>query len=398
MLKVVILVKEATAEDQQSWEQTFSDVWEGPVEITFQDTYSRSEAADLIVIDFTKWTSGTKEFLASLSSELSGKNFIIFSGEKDLELAVDAIKLGCISFLFKPLKRVDLLSTLGRLTSLIGKKDTSTSDTSQTKSAKIITISSYKGGTGVTTAAVNLAYALSNNFQKKTLIIDACAYANHVSLLLNTIPKCNLIDLCKQGKNLDVDYFNHAVANVNKTLGIIGGLIQKVDSSEANFAILKHINHVASSLYDYIIIDTAARVVDEITMFFIKHADMILLLTTLDILSVKDMQFYMQALVELGIPENKLKPVINRVDLYKGNVETETFQKQINRPIFHTIPNDWETCVNASVEARPLQVIAPNSKIASSYKLLAEKIINMDSNLPVVEIEAKKGLLSWLKR
>ncbi len=398
MLKVVIVVREATVEDQKYWEETFSDVWEGPVEIAFQDTYSRNEEADLIVIDFTKWESGTREFLVNLSSELIGKNFIIFSGEKDLELAVDAIKLGCISFLFKPLKRVDLLSTLGRLTSLIGKKETPETLAIAKKSAKIITISSYKGGTGVTTTAVNLAYELSNNFQKKTLIIDACAYANHVSLLLNTIPKCNLIDLCKQGKNVDVDYFNHAVANVNKNLGIIGGLIHKVDSTDTNFTILKHIHKIASSLYDYIIVDTAARVVDEITMFFIRHADILLVLTTLDILSVKDMKFYMQALVELGISENKLKPVINRVDLYRGNIEAETFQKQINKSIFHTIPNDWETCVNASVEARTIQVIAPHSKIASSYKLLAEKIINIDSDLPVVETEVKKGLLSWLKR
>ena len=398
MLKVVIVVKEATVEDQKSWEQTFADVWEGPVEITFQNTYSKNEEADLIVIDFTKWESGTKEFLASLSSELIGKNFIIFSGEKDLELAIDAIKLGCISFLFKPLKRVDLLSTLGRLTSLIGKKETTTTPDVSKKSAKIITISSYKGGTGVTTTAVNLAYALSNSFQKKTLIIDACAYANHISLLLNTVPKCNLIDLCKQGKNLDVDYFNHAVAAVDKNLGIIGGLIQKVDPTDTNFAILRHINNVASSLYDYIIVDTAARVVDETTMFFIKHADMLLVLTTLDILSIKDIKFYMQALIELGIPEDKLKPVINRADLYKGNIEIDTFQKQINKTIFYTLPNDWETCVNASVEARPVQVIAPNSKIASAYKSLAEKIINIDNEQPVVKTEVKKGLLSWLKK
>ncbi len=400
MLKVIVVTKEATEEDQKYWEETFSDVWEGPVEIVFQDTVSRNQDVDLIILDFTKWESGTKEFLLSLSPEIIGKNCIIFSTEKDLDIAADALKIGCLSFLLKPLKRVDLLSSLGRLTSLIGKKDpTPSTPVISRKTAKVITVTSYKGGTGVSTTTVNLAYALSTTFQKKTLIIDACAYANHISILLNVMPKCSIIDLCKQGKNVDESYLNHAVTFANKNLGVIGGLIHhKADPVDTNITILRHLYKIASAQFDYILIDTAARVIDEITMFFIRQADALLVLTTMDILSIKDIKFYIQALVELGISGAKIKPIVTRVDSYRGNVEPETFQKQLNKSIFHTIPNDTEACMNATVEARPIQIIAPRSKIAASFKSLAEKIINMDSEEPPLEISSKKGLLSWLKK
>jgi len=399
MLKVLVITQQS---DGQYWNESFSNVWEGPVDISLQKDLQDVKDIDLIILDFSSWPIDAHEVLADVTPHLADKHFLIVSDHKDADLAIEAIRLGAIGFLVKPFKRSDFISSLDRLHS------SPKAHLPTRKLAKVITLLSYKGGTGVSTATVNLGFALANIYSKKTLIIDAAGFSNHVTVLLNVIPKCTLADLCKQGKNLDEQYLSNAVSVASKNLNIIGGLIKTSELADLNTPSLEHIMEIASEMYDFILVDTSCHLLDEVTMFFIQKANDLLLLTTFDLLAIRDNRFYIQTLKEIGILEHRIKPVINRQDWYIGSLEPGLVQKQLNHAIFHSLPNDWELCVEAANYGRPLLEFSPNSKLATSYQILAGKISKSDMPLHETVIQEKKqqttteeksskkkGILNW---
>lgn len=368
MLKVQIISQQ---NDLNFWTETFSNVWEGQVDITQEKEYKENKDIDLIIFDFSGIASA-HDLLSAYNPNLVGKHFLVVSDKKDADLAIEAIRIGAIGFLVKPFRRFDLITTLDRLHTTPG------GQVPTRRKGHLIALASYKGGTGVSTTAVNLGYTLSNSYQKKTLIIDAAGFSNHVTVLLNIIPKCTLANVCKQGTNIDEQYLASAVTTVNKNLGVIGGMINTSDFADINTSVLERMLDILTDVYDYIVVDTSTHLLDEVTMFFIQKANDILLLTTFDLLAIRDNRFYIQTLKDLGIAEHKIKPVINRQDWYIGSLEPELIQKQLNHNIFHSLPNDWELCVEASNYGRPLLEVSPNSQLSTSYKILAAKFTKTD--------------------
>ncbi|MBI3591631.1 MAG: AAA family ATPase [Candidatus Melainabacteria bacterium] len=399
MLKVTVITQQ---NDTKYWQDTLGNVWEGPLDISLQTSHEVKKPADLIILDFSGIEANTHELLTDISPSLVGKHFLIVSDKKDADLAIEGIRLGAIGFLVKPFKRFELISSLDRLhTAPTGQIPTK-------RKSRIITMISYKGGTGVSTATVNLAYTLSNVYQKKTLIVDAAGFSNHATVLLNIIPKCTLADICKQGKDIDEQYLTNAVSTIGKNLAIIGSYIKISDVNDINLNCLENFLEIASEVYDYILVDTSTHLLDEVSMFFIQKASDLLLMTTFDLLAIRDNRFYIQTLKDLGISEHKIKPIINRQDWYIGSLEPELIQKQLNHTIFHALPNDWNLCVESANYGRPLLEVAPNSQLATSYKILAGKFTKSD--IPVQESNnilekkaeltddkqaKKKGILNW---
>ena len=71
----------------------------------------------------------------------------------------------------------------------------------QAMSARVITVTSGKGGVGKSNVAVNLAVQMTK-LGKKVLIFDADFGLANVEVMFGAIPKYNLGDLIYRGKNI----------------------------------------------------------------------------------------------------------------------------------------------------------------------------------------------------
>ena len=120
--------------------------------------------------------------------------------------------------------------------------------------AKVITITSVKGGVGKTTTVLNLAgiYALEN---KKVLILDLDLFSASVSVLLNLNPVNDIYSMTDDMNNNRYEDFTDYVTKYNENIDVIGGpkdirMANKVDARFIPIIISK-----ASLKYDVIIID-----------------------------------------------------------------------------------------------------------------------------------------------
>lgn len=175
-------------------------------------------------------------------------------------------------------------------------------------SARIISITSGKGGVGKTSISVNIAATLAKK-GKKVLVIDADLGLSNVEIMLGVTPSNTLRDVIKEGKSLEEVIINGPF-NIDFISGGNGFLelaeLSDIDREEILIKIQK-----LDELYDIIIIDTGAGISKNVTAF-LEISDEVLVVTTSEPTALTDAYSIIKVLHEAKL-EQQMGLIINRV-------------------------------------------------------------------------------------
>jgi pilus assembly protein CpaE len=97
------------------------------------------------------------------------------------------------------------------------------------------------------------------------------------------------------------------------------------------------------------------------------------LLTELKVPALRAAQRMIGVFRRLGYPNEKLGVVVNRYQS-EDVVSPSEAAEVLKTEIFFRLPNDYPTCSRASTDGVPVAVTAPQSKLAASYKQLANRL------------------------
>jgi flagellar biosynthesis protein FlhG len=199
------------------------------------------------------------------------------------------------------------------------------SDKSQKKDklAKLIAITSGKGGVGKTNFILNLAIAMSIR-GKKVLLIDADMNLSNIDVLLGIYPEYTLSNL------MDNEI------TVEKLLVEGPRGIKILPASSGDMAIMQNQKHYQTALiqaymdlrsdFDYILIDTGAGISDY-TIDFVLSADKIAVMTTPEPTAITDAYAMIKVLffraqrpnisliVNMAQTEDEAKNIYNKINL-----------------------------------------------------------------------------------
>ena len=178
---------------------------------------------------------------------------------------------------------------------------------------KIIMFYSPKGGTGVTTLAVNAAVALRNE-ETRVVIVDANLQFGDVAIFLNEQGKNTILDLAPRADELDpsiVDevMIKHALSGVQ----ILASPSRPEHGEKVSPDQFTKLLRYLRQLYDYIIVDTSSYL-NDITLSVLDVAEIVVLVTAQDIPSIKNDRLFLDLLLTLNIPLEKVALVMNKYD------------------------------------------------------------------------------------
>lgn len=191
------------------------------------------------------------------------------------------------------------------------------------KKAKVLAVTSGKGGVGKTNFAINLAISI-RRLGYKVLIFDADIGLANIEILTGTIIKYTIADLLLSDKDI-----NEIIGEGPEGIKILSGgsgfnELSMINSENTN-RILREIEKL-ESIMDFIIIDTGAGV-SNIIIDFVMAADEVILITTPDPTSLMDGYTMIKALTTNGY-RGKLNIVTNIVD---NRMEAENIFYKLNK-------------------------------------------------------------------
>ncbi len=263
--------------------------------------------------------------------------------------------------------------------------------------ARVISVTSGKGGVGKSSTSINLAL----NFQKKgkkVVILDADFGLANVEVMFGVIPKYNLSDLLFKGKEL-----RDIITEGPNGVGFISGgsgiaKLTNMDKGQVRMLVRKlaELDEIA----DVILIDTGAGISPSVMEFLLASPETILV-TTPEPTSITDSYALLKA---LGMNEDfdtsrKIKLLANKVydeeegrNLYeKLSIVVSKFLG-IDLEYLGYVPDD-PNIRRAIMKQKPVSIIYPNSMAAKRYQAVVERL---DSGTDIEEAHSA-GIKGFFK-
>jgi flagellar biosynthesis protein FlhG len=243
------------------------------------------------------------------------------------------------------------------------------------KSARVITVTSGKGGVGKTNITINLGIALSE-LGLRVVILDADFGLANIDVLFGITPKSSLDDVIHDRKNI-LEILADGPRNIKFISGGSGVEdLVKLDKTQLE----RFVSNIAllDKIADVILIDTGAGLSDNV-MSFVMAADEVLLVTTPEPTSITDAY----ALVKMIANHDKnktIKVIVNRADnaneasdlLNKLSVASERFLSLKLYKLGYILQDD---AVSKAVKMQqPFSISFPKSHASRYVKEISKKL------------------------
>lgn len=258
--------------------------------------------------------------------------------------------------------------------------------------ARIIAVSSGKGGVGKTNFTVNTAIALSK-MNKRVTVIDADLGLANIDILLGLVPKYTLTHVLRNEKVIE-DIILKGPNDIKIISGGSGVMdLVNLSSNELD-ALIKTFEYLNDDS-DFILIDTGAGL-NQSVLSFIQAAQELIVVVTSDPTSITDAYALIKNIKHLNIP---IKIVVNRVESNKEGHEVfhklnSATTKFLNFEMDNLGFVYEDPCVKKSVRNQiPFIVGFPNALATKGIELIANTLLhNSDFTQP------EGGFKSFIKK
>lgn len=201
------------------------------------------------------------------------------------------------------------------------------------KQAKVITVTSVKGGTGKSTTTLALAGILSNKKQK-TIIIDMDLHAGIIAAALN-------LKVNKDIYTLVNDYMNHTLKDIDEYITKYNDYIDILPAPKDPRSVGKinsqYIDIILKKLkykYDVILIDTN-HIIDNINLVTFDNSDHIIYVITSNLMDLKNMKTMLAIYKDMNL--TKYTIILNEA-LSKEHLTTYEVTSFLDKQIEYVLP------------------------------------------------------------
>lgn len=237
----------------------------------------------------------------------------------------------------------------------------------EARHGRVIVVVSPKGGSGKTAVSSNLAVALAQLHPGRVVAVDLDVQFGDLETALSLTAERTLAQLSRAA-NIDATTVKLHLTPSQHGLFLLAGAHDPVDAESISQAHVPAVLSVLADNFDYVIVDTAAGLAD-LTLAALECATDLLLVSSLDVTSIRSLRKAMNALDHLGVKAER-GLVLNRADSKVG-LDPSDAEEAIGMTISCAIPSSREIPLSLNL-GTPVVIAEPRSAVARQLQQLAQ--------------------------
>lgn len=359
----------------------------------FADVVSQSQPDIALVAIDANPVKGV-ELIARVHQECPKCHILVVSSSQEGSLILQAIRAGAREFLSQPLKLEDFLAALDRIRY---QRQAHSGETQQSRSCQVITIAGVSGGIGCTSLAINLGCCLAQTPGRSVAVIDLDLALGDADVWLDIIPDYTIQDVADNITRLDYSLLKRSLTKHDCGAFLLPRPVELDARTPITPDELKRVVALLKATFSHLVIDLS-KSYTPLDVAAMEMSDSILLVTQLDLPSLRNAVRLMQFFQRMDGLADKVKVVVNRLGLEENQISVTKALETIGREVFATIPNDYGTMVEARNNGVPLLTQAPRAKLTKAVMQLAQQLDGpaAEPEAPADDKKARRGLFSFL--
>lgn len=321
---------------------------------------SQESKPDVILMDINMPDMDGISATEAIRKKIPYIQVVILSVQNDSSYMRRAMLAGARDFLAKP-PSTDELTKAIRQAGMVAKEEQAKSpaypgvpgngrlniNPASVTRGKVIVVYSPKGGTGCTTVATNLSIALQSS-ETKTVLIDASLQFGDVAVFLNQQVKNDLLDLTSHADELERELVEDVVITHGASgLHILAAPLQPENANKVSAAEFTKLLQFLTQIYTFIVVDTSSYL-NEVVLSSLEKADLIVLVTTQDLPSIKSANSFLNLADASEIRRDQILFVMNRFDK-RITISPEKVGESLRQPVLVIIPLDETGQLSTSI-------------------------------------------------
>lgn len=333
---------------------------------------------DVILLDVSSNLDEGCELIKTIASGNPAPPVICLHTSNDSEAIVRTLRTGASEFLAAPFDISIQEAAVNRLQKLIQPDDQALREI-----GKVTVFSSTKPGSGASTLATQLAFALSRKPGSRVLLVDLDLMGGTLAMNLNADYGYTVLDLLQHADRLDANLWSQTAVSIESIDVVVAPDIPYSDPVEQMR--LHDFMQFARRMYDWVVIDVPA-IFHRISLMASSEADRVYLVSTPELASLHLARKAVKMLNQLGFESSRFQVLLNRVDR-KNELNGSDLGKLLDCPIDASLPNDFFSVQQNLTDGAPL---GGNCELGRAIEGLANKL----RGAAPVQKKGMRGLLS----
>lgn len=317
--------------------------------------------ADLLLVMVTDDLDAAVALIQGISPQVPV--YAIGSGQEASQV-LRLLRAGAKEYLEQSSLREELIAALDR----VGQD----SGIQKQRRGKTLAVTAPNPGSGVTTVASGLAFALAAKHPGQVLLAELGNDVPELAIDLDFHPRNSIADVLTDWERMDASIVKQSAHEHPAGVHLLAHHPETLQVEPASADAIKHALRLWRTLYDFTVIDLGFSV-HPTAQEVLRFADQIVVVVRLDVPSLRWTRQYLKQLHELGIPIDKIKTVINRYGQSR-QITWRKVEESIGLAPLVWIPEDSGTINEAINHGQPLVQIARRAKITRQFAELAQHL------------------------
>lgn len=331
----------------------------------------KKQRPDILIYELSGDLQETFDLIHTMLDTNQVDAVFLTSVKVETAVLLKALQTGIDGFFTQPLNEGEVVAALNKFK----EKQLTCEEPPMMPKGRIIYLLGSKGGAGTTTLGVNMATLLSNSSRKlKVVLLDMNMLLGDIPLFIELDYTCSITEVIDKVDRLDQEFLQACLTEHPSGLKVLPS--PRILNRQTLFTpeTMERILTLLSSMFDYVLID-GGKTIDTAHTEMMRMAGDIFLVTLLDLPALSNARklidlFRYRKLDDSG----KLKVIVTRYSR-KSPISIKEAKEALTEDIYWTVPEDEKACFSALNQGRPINEIAPRSKIGKNLEELCKNYL-----------------------